>query len=120
MRCEEHGVEACEDCRLDALIEQTLREDEPAPLSDAELADMLAAIPEETSPRVVRLWPRVALAVAAAAAAVFLLLPRGGVDTPPAPVEIAQPEDSRRVEMRLATGDPSIQVIWVMDSEFEL
>jgi hypothetical protein len=120
MVCEEHGVVACEACRLDALIEETLRADEPDPLTEAELASMLAAVPEETSARVVRLWPRVALAVAAAAAVMLLLLPRGGVDTPPAPVEIAEPEDPRRVEMRMATGNPSIQVIWVMDSEFEL
>ena len=66
--------------------------------------------------------PRAAVVLALAAVVLLALLlkpsPPGEESTqPPSPAAIA--EASERVEIRMATGNPSIQVIWVMSKDVE-
>jgi len=128
----EAHLEGCPACRAELaelrratdLAAAALRDDEVEPLREPELRAMLDALPEATGAtgdgRVVRLFPRVAaaVAVAAALAACLLLVLRGPEPTQaPLPPE-APPQE--RMEIRMATGNPSVQVIWVMSRDLEL
>ncbi len=122
----ERHVEGCEACRgllerqriVDDVVLQNLSEADP--LSDAELSEMIDTLP---APRrrsnIVRFGAPLAVALAAAAAFSMLLVPEPMLETPSAP-EAAPPVIQDRVEMRLSTGDPSIQVVWVMDRNLDL
>ncbi len=101
----------------------------PSPLTDAELDRLLAAIPEPVPERPT--WARGlgwAAIAAAAVLAVWLLPQQGGepgapLEAEPTPAAIADAtpsEPPQRIEMRLATADPSIEIVWVIDSDFEI
>lgn len=132
---EEH-LASCEDCRRAAeayesdlaLVGEALGAGGDGALSDAEL-DALLSAPElredaETTGRPRRLFrhPRAvaALALAACVAAALLLMPPPAEEAftiPPSPA--APVEADERVEIRMATGNPSIQVIWVMSKDVD-
>ena len=122
-------VERCRDCRT--LIRRQQIADEAVsnamaevpPLSAAEVRDLVAETMQQRRPvrgRVIRLVPRIALVAAAAAVALALTVRPGHDSTPGVDAVAVDTAEPRRVEMRLATGDPSIQVVWIMDSELEL
>jgi predicted anti-sigma-YlaC factor YlaD len=121
----EHHLEGCEACRrwmerqrvVDRVVLDELAE--PATLSDTELREMLDALPQpRRRSNIVRLGAPLGLALAAAAALSLLLVPEPMVES--STPEVAQPEAQDRVEMRLSTGDPSIQVVWIMDRNLDL
>ena len=108
---------------VDRVVVQEMVEDEIAPLTDDEMEGLLVGLPPQQASwkdRVAHFAPRVGLALAAAAAAAFLLVPRPVVDPSPHPVAIHEAPPQERVEMRLDTGDPKIQVVWVMDRNLQL
>jgi anti-sigma factor RsiW len=128
-------LEACPDCRARAEgLEAATREARaalPAPteLSPAEWTRLLASLPlPEKRPARVPGWGW-ALAASAAAAllALALLLPGRGprelgpdAGPAPAPAEVARAAFPERFELRLATADPKIKVVWVFDKNLEL
>lgn len=130
----EAHLETCAVCRAElaelrrvtALAREAVRDDQVAPLTGGELRAMLDALSDDTATpaerhdNVVRLAPRVAAvaAVVAALAAVLVLALRGPLPTlAPLP---AEPPAQERMEIRMATGNPSVQVIWVMSRDLEL
>ena len=125
----EQHLQECDTCGsllrqqqvVDRVVVQELVADEVTPLTDAEMESLLAGVPRMTwRDRVVHLAPRVGLAVAAAAVAAFLLVPRPVVDPAPHPVATHEAPAQERLEMRLSTGNPTIQVVWVMDRNLQL
>ncbi len=120
----EHHLEGCDACRkwaerqriVDRAVATNLPD--PEPLSDAELREMLDALPQPRRSNIVRLGAPLGIALAAAAALSMLLVPEPMVES--SPPEVAQPDSQDRVEMRLSTGDPSIQVVWIMDRNLDL
>lgn len=133
----EDHLALCETCRAAAAayrrdlarVQEALADDSADALTDAEL-DALLSAPElgaETA-NTGRLFglsmrpPRAAVALALAAMVLLALLlkpsPPGEVSTHAPPPE-AVAEASERVEIRMATGNPSIQVIWVMSKDVE-
>ncbi len=133
---EEH-LASCDDCRRAAeayeadlaLVDEALGAGDDDPLTDVELEALLAApdLQEDaasTEPRRRPLFghPRAvaALALAASVAAALLLMPPPSEETytiPPSPAAVAEADE--RVEIRMATGNPSIQVIWVMSKDVD-
>ncbi len=123
------GCPACRDelralRRATALAAEAVRADAPVPLRDDELRAMLAALPAEPDraarrDRIVRLMPRVVVAATAAALAATLLLVLRGPEPAPTPHGPELPPQEQ-VEIRMATGNPSVQVIWVMSRDLEL
>ncbi len=133
---DEH-LAGCEACRgvMDAyredleLVCDAVAEGAPESLTDAELSDLLST-PElredETRTgrwgRLLPFGPRTAAALALAAcvaAALFLMPPPAEEASTISPTPIAVAEADDRVEIRMATGNPSIQVIWVMSKDVE-
>jgi anti-sigma factor RsiW len=123
-RAERH-LEECDACRkwverqrvVDRAVAANLPE--PEPLSDAELREMIDALPHpRRRSNIVRLGAPLGIALAAAAALSMLLVPEPMVES--SPPEVAHPDSQDRVEMRLSTGDPSIQVVWIMDRNLDL
>lgn len=114
------------DPMTDAL--RSLADAEQGPvLSDAEIERLLAAIPEPVPQRPA--WARAAGwgALAAAAVVALWLLPDAVLPSPPPAPETAEtvadatPNEPREVlEMRLATADPSIEIVWIASSDFEI
>lgn len=133
---EEH-LASCEDCRRAAeayradldLVGEVLDEGDESALTDVELQALLATpeLREDERTKEGRGRPRIrhpravaALALAACVAAALLLMPPPPEETftiPPSPAAVA--EANERVEIRMATGNPSIQVIWVMSKDIE-
>ena len=102
-----------------AVIRQLADEQVPELLSEAELDQLLSAVPADITPRRSRRWLWTA---AAAVLAIGLLnLPRS-TDQPEfgEPAAIRAVQEPERIEIRMATSDPSINVVWVMTEDFEL
>jgi len=129
-RLERH-MQQCEACArlleqqqiVDQAVVRDLREDVPERLSDAEMESLLSALPRPEVPwrdRLIHVVPRAGLVLAAAAAVAFLLVPRPAVDPGPRPDVLLEPPVQDRVELRMSTGDPTIQVVWVMDRNLQL
>ena len=127
----------CEACRAAAdayrqdlaLVGDAFADDPADALADAELDALLSApeLGEETAGagRLLGLPirpPRGAVVLALAAVVLLALLLKPSPPTEvsthtPSPAAVA--EASERVEIRMATGNPSIQVIWVMSKDVE-
>ncbi len=103
------------------IIRQLADEQAPAPLSEAELDGLLASLPPELPAARPRPWVWTLAAAAVLAFGLVVLTPEQVEperDGPPmAALSIDEPE---RIEIRMATGDPSISVVWVMTEDFEL
>lgn len=139
-RFERHLV-ACGACRARRAVHEALRAflreslPSPAPIDDAEWRRVLDALPAGEAPRW-RTGIALALAGAAATAIVLLALPSPrddatGAATPdagPAAVAAADacaaspatPGREERVVVRLATSDPKVKVVWVIDPDLPL
>jgi hypothetical protein len=101
-----------------AVIRQLADEQLPEPLSEAELSQLLGGLPNVAAPRS-RSWKWV---TAAALLAVGLLNLPQRLDEPEfeQPVVVHAVQEPERIEIRMATSDPSINVVWVMSEDFEL
>ncbi len=100
------------------VIRQLADSQAPEPLSEAELERLLGGLPDVAPPRPRRwLW-----AAAAAVLAIGLLNLPPSTDQPEfgEPVAIRAVHEPERIEIRMATSDPSIEVVWVMSEDFEL
>lgn len=101
-----------------AVIRQLADEQVPEALSESELDRLLGDLPD-LAPRPPRPW----LWVAAAAVLALGVL---NLAQPPDEPEVIQPiaaladREPERIEIRMATSDPSIDVVWVMSENFEL
>jgi anti-sigma factor RsiW len=136
LEMDEH-LAGCEACRAEAeayrrdlaLVRDALADTDETPLTDAELDALLSAPELRDAPgapqRLFKLPlrpPRVAAVLALAAAVLLALLlirppPEEVSRTALPPTAIAKADE--RVEIRMATGNPSIQVIWVMSKDVE-
>ncbi|MDP7113882.1 MAG: zf-HC2 domain-containing protein [Myxococcota bacterium] len=133
---DEH-LAGCESCRAEAeaydrdlgLVQDALAATDDDSLTDAELSALLSA-PElcDAPARPHRLFglplrpPRTAAVLALAAAVLLALLlnvpPSEEVSTTSLPPTAVAKADER-VEIRMASGNPSIQVIWVMSKDVQ-
>jgi anti-sigma factor RsiW len=136
LEMDEH-LAGCESCRAEAeaydrdlgLVRDALAATDDDTLTDAELAALLSSPELSDEPTTIQrlfglpLRPPRAAAVLALAAAVLLALllnvpPSEEVSTnSPLPTAVAKADE--RVEIRMATGNPSIQVIWVMSKDVQ-
>jgi hypothetical protein len=109
------------DDRTVEVIRRLADEQALAPLSADELDGLLSGLPAVPRRRRFTGWGVAAAAMLAIAAFTWL----GTTELPPenpAPsiADVTASPEPRRVEIRMATGDPSIQVVWVMSEDLEL
>lgn len=109
------------DRRTIEVIRRLAEEQAPAPPTGDELSALLEGLPAVPVRRRFAGWGAVAAALLAVAAFTWLGPVEPPTENPAASIDdvTASPEP-RRVEIRMATGDPSIQVVWVMSEDLEL
>lgn len=109
------------DDRTVDVIRRLADEQAPDAPSEHELSALLSELPAVPSRRRFAGWSVAAAAVLAVAAVVGLGDRQLPPDHPAASMSdaTAAPEP-RRVEIRMATGDPSIQIVWVMTEDLSL